>query len=118
MYDSQTPARHAEHDHAIAKMDACGFQWVENADGKRRELVAKPGRVLVLHWFDQAAACHSEETPAARFVAIVPHGPMVEVLIIEGAPSWEVLEAWHNQPTCRWTSSASTRGAGSPNPSA
>ncbi len=31
MYYSQTPARHADHDHAIAKIDAGGFLWVENA---------------------------------------------------------------------------------------
>ena len=94
MYYSQTPARHADHDHAISKIDAGGFLWVENSDGKRRNLVGKPGKVLVLHWFDPAAVSHSEESQAARFAASVADDPMVEVLIIADAPSWEGLEAW------------------------
>ncbi len=94
MYYSQTPARHADHDHAIAKIDAGGFLWVEGSDGERRNLVGKPGRVLVLHWFDPAAVSHAEETDAAQFAASVANDPMIDVLIIADAPSWEGLEAW------------------------
>ena len=94
MYYAQTPARHADHDHAIAKIDAGGFLWVEGSDGERRNLVGKPGKVLVLHWFDPAAADHTEEGQAAKFAAGVADDPMVEVLIIADAPSWEGLESW------------------------
>jgi hypothetical protein len=94
MYYSQTPARHADHDHAIAKIDAGGFLWVEGSDGKRRNLVGKPGKVLILHWFDPAAAGHTEEAEAAQFAATVAGDPLVEVLIIADAPSWEGLEDW------------------------
>jgi hypothetical protein len=94
MYYSQTPARHADHDHAIAKIDAGGFLWVETSDGERRNLVGRPEKVLVLHWFDPAAASHSEETQAAAFAASVADDPMVEVLIIADAPSWEGLKEW------------------------
>ena len=52
MFFALTPPRHADHDHAIAKLDAGGFLWVEATDGKRRNLVGVPDKVLVLHWFD------------------------------------------------------------------
>ena len=94
MYYSQTPARHADHDHAIAKIDAGGFLWIEGSDGKRRNLVGKPGEVMLLHWFDPAAADHSEQQQAARFAASVTDDPMIEVVFIADAPSWEGLEAW------------------------
>ena len=94
MYYSQTPARHADHDHAIAKIDAGGFLWVEQNKGPRRNLVGKPGKVLVLHWFDPAAADSSEETAAAKFAAGMANDPMVEFLFVANAPSWEGIEAW------------------------
>jgi len=33
MFFALTPPRHADHDHAIAKLDAGGFLWVEATDG-------------------------------------------------------------------------------------
>jgi hypothetical protein len=97
MYYSQTPARHAGHDHAIAKIDAGGFLVVEDSDGNRRNLVGRPEKVLVLHWFDPTAADSSEETAAARFAASVADDPMVEVLFIANAPSWEGIEDWASE---------------------
>ena len=94
MYYSQTPARHADHDHAIAKIDAGGFLWVEDSAGKRRNLVGRPEKVLVLHWFDPTAPDHLEESQAARFAASVAADPMIEVVMIADAPSWEGLDAW------------------------
>jgi len=96
MYYSQTPARHADHDHAIAKIDAGGFLWVEAQDGERRNLVGAPEKVLVLHWFDPTATNSSEETAAADFAASVADDPMVEVVFVADAPSWEGIEAWAN----------------------
>ncbi len=94
MYYSQTPARHADHDHAMAKIDAGGFLWVEARDGNRRNLVGRPEKVLVLHWFDPAAASSSEETNAARFAADFAGDPMVDFLFIADAPSWEGIEVF------------------------
>ena len=96
MYYSQTPARHADHDHAIAKIDAGGFLWVEGSDGNRRNLVGRPELVLVLHWFDPTAADSSEETSAAGFAAGISGDPMVDILFVADAPSWEGIEAWAN----------------------
>jgi hypothetical protein len=94
MYLSQTPPRHADHDHAIAKLNAGGFLWLERFGGGRRNLVGRPGKVLVLHWFDPTAPSSSEQRQAARFAATAANDPMVEVLFIAVAPSWEGLEAW------------------------
>jgi hypothetical protein len=97
MYYSQTPARHADHDHAIAKIDAGGFLWVEAHNGKRRNLVGKPDKVLVLHWFDPIATDFFEQTSAARFAASMADDPMVDFLFIANALSWEGLEDWANE---------------------
>jgi hypothetical protein len=94
MYYSQTPARHADHDHAIAKVDAGGFLWVEARDGSRRNLVGRPEKVLVLHWFDPTAVDSSEQSAAARFAAGMANDPTVDFLFIANAPSWEGLENW------------------------
>ena len=91
MYYSQTPPRHADHDHAIAKLNAGGFLWVEAIDGKRRNLVGRPGKVLVLHWFDPTAEGFSEQAAAARYAKTAAADEGVEVLFIALAPSWEGL---------------------------
>jgi hypothetical protein len=82
MYLSQTPPRHADHDHAIAKLNAGGFLWIDAFGGGRRNLVGRPGKVLVLHWFDPTAPSSMEQAQAARFAATA------------GAEPWEGLEAW------------------------
>jgi len=93
MFFSLTPPRHADHDHAIAKLDAGGFLWVEAADGKRRNLVGRPDKVLVLHWFDPKNVDLSEQTAAARFAAGFADDPMVDFLFIAQAPSWDGVKA-------------------------
>ena len=69
MYHSMTPPTHADHDHAIASFDAGGFLWIRHVDGEKRNLVGRPGKVLVLHWFDPTAANTGEQQRAARFAA-------------------------------------------------
>jgi hypothetical protein len=93
MFFALTPPRHADHDHAIAKLDAGGFLWVEAADGKRRNLVGVPEKVLVLHWFDPLSVSLSEQTAAARFAAGFAGDPLVDILFIAQAPSWEGVKA-------------------------
>jgi hypothetical protein len=94
MFYSMTPPRHADHDHAMAKLDAGGFLWVERFDGERRNLVGRPGKVLVLHWFDPTAADHAEQARAAVFAAEIEGDPEVDLLFIAQAASWEGLEDW------------------------
>lgn len=94
MFYSLTPPRHADHDHAMATIDAGGFLWLEVYGGGRRNLVGKPGKVLVLHWFDPNSANRSEQLQAARFAATVAADPMVEVLFVAQADSWQGLAEW------------------------
>jgi hypothetical protein len=89
MFFSLTPPRHADHDHAIAKLDAGGFLWIEAADGTRRNLVGVPEKVLILHWFNPEAASLAEQQQAAAFAATVANDPDVDVLFIAQAPSWD-----------------------------
>jgi len=97
MYYSQTPPRHADHDHAISKLNSGGFLWVEGSDGKRRNLVGRPDKVLVLHWFDPTAETSSEQAQAARFVQTAANDQDLDVLFIALAPSWEGLEGWASE---------------------
>ena len=94
MYYSQTPARHADHDHAMATIDAGGFLWLDVFDGGRRNLVGQPGKVLVLHWFDPNSESRVEQSQAARFAAGVADDPLVEVLFVAQADSWDGLAEW------------------------
>jgi hypothetical protein len=50
-YLSLSPATHPDHDHGILNLDAGGRLVVETRGGKSRNLVGKPGHVLVLHFF-------------------------------------------------------------------
>jgi len=89
MFFSLTPPRHADHDHAIAKLDAGGFLWVEHAEGKRRNLVGVPGKVLILHWFDPQALDLGEEQTAASFAARYADDPEIDFLFIAQSPGWD-----------------------------
>jgi hypothetical protein len=89
MYFSLTPPRHADHDHAIAKLDAGGFLWIEGTDGKRRNLVGVPEKVLVLHFFDPESADLSEQQAAAIYAAGAADDPMIDFVFIAQAPSWQ-----------------------------
>ena len=93
MFFALTPPRHADHDHAIAKLDAGGFLWVEAAGGDRRNLVGVPEKVLVLHWFDPLSVDLSEQAAAAKFAAGLANDPMVDFLFIAQAPSWDGVKA-------------------------
>jgi hypothetical protein len=94
MYHSMTPARHADHDHAMATLDAGGFLWIEALSGDRRNLVGRPDKVIILHWFDPSAGGSSEQVQAARYAAAVANDPLVEVLLIARAEERGVVESW------------------------
>jgi len=93
MFYAMTPPRHADHDHAMAKLDAGGFLWVEALNGDRRNLVGRPDKVLVLHWFDPTANS-VEQTEAARFAASISDDASVELVMVAQAPSWDGIEEW------------------------
>lgn len=94
MYTSQTPPAHADHDHAMATLDAGGFLWLQAPGGGRRNLVGRPGKVLVLHWFDPAASDGREQRELAGYAREAADDPMVEVLFVAEASSRDGLESW------------------------
>lgn len=93
MYYSMTPPRHADHDHAMASLDAGGFLRVEAFEGGRRNLVGKPGRVLILHFFDPMSMRSTEPAQAARFAASVAGDEGIEVLFVARGESWDGIES-------------------------
>ena len=54
-YGSLSPAAHPDHDHGVLNIDAGGRLTVEGKDGRTRNLVGKPGHVLVVHLFSLRA---------------------------------------------------------------
>jgi hypothetical protein len=48
---SLAPAAHPDHDHGILNIDSGGLLTVEGRDGRGRNLVGRPGKVLVVHLF-------------------------------------------------------------------
>ena len=94
MFYSLTPPRHADHDHAMASLDAGGFLRVEAFEGGRRNLVGQPGHVLILHFFDPKVANLSQQAQAARLAASVLNDPTVEVLFVARTGSRDGMETW------------------------
>ncbi len=94
MFYSLTPPRHADHDHAMASLDAGGFLRIKSFGGGDRNLVGRPGRVLILHFFDPRSGNFSEQVQAGQFAARVAEDSLVEVLLVARANSWDGLEAW------------------------
>jgi hypothetical protein len=93
MFYSLTPPRHADHDHAMASLDAGGFLRVQRFDGGQRNLVGRPGRVLILHFFDPAAAS-MEQARAAGYAGSIGSDPGVEVLFVARTGTRDGLGAW------------------------
>ncbi|MFI5182107.1 MAG: TlpA family protein disulfide reductase [Thermoanaerobaculia bacterium] len=48
---SLVPATHPDHDHGILNLDAGGRLMVFRRDGSERNLVGRPGKVLIIHFF-------------------------------------------------------------------
>ena len=89
MYYSLTPATHADHDHGLANLDAGGFLRVERPGGGKRNLVGKPGRVLILHWFAPESAVARTEIPALLdYMVSVGNDEGVEIALVATESDW------------------------------
>lgn len=95
MIRSLSPAVHPDHDHALESIDAGGALRVQGWDGKDRNLIGRPGRVLVLHWFALDSQPAMAELPALLDFARAQSGnPQIEIVLIAAEPSWDRLRAW------------------------
>jgi hypothetical protein len=92
---SLVPATHPDHDHGILNLDAGGRLLVETRDGSERNLVGRPGKVLVVHFFVPAAQGAAEEL-SALFGAQerMKADPGVEWVLIARTPDFATLDRW------------------------
>lgn len=92
---SLVPATHPDHDHGILNLDAGGRLLVEKRDGAERNLVGRPGKVLVVHFFAPAAPGAAEEL-SALFSAQekLKADPGVDWVLIARAPDFASLDRW------------------------
>ena len=99
---SLVPAIHPDHDHGLQSLDGGGHLRVEAAEGGRRNLVGRPDRVLILHWFQLGApATASELRLLVDYVQSVREDE-IEVLMIATGTGPEELYDWaqrHGVPT-------------------
>ncbi len=89
------PATHADHDHGILNLDAGGHLDVETRDGKGRNLVGAPGKVLVVHFVDPADGAAADEL---RDLFAVQENrkadPKTEFVILVRTATFADLDAW------------------------
>jgi hypothetical protein len=95
MYRSLTPATHADHDHALENLDAGGFLRLERPDGSARNMVGRPGKVLVLHWFSlDSDAAIEKLPPLVEYARSVGGDTGIEVVLIATGASRDAVDAF------------------------
>lgn len=89
------PATHADHDHGILNLDAGGRLDVLLRNGKKRNLVGAPGKVLVVHFADlEDAAAADELRGLFAFQETRKGDGEAEVVVLAKAGSFAQLDAW------------------------
>jgi hypothetical protein len=102
-YRSLVPAIHEDHDHGLENLAGGGFLNVEAVEGGHRNLVGRPDRLLILHWFELGMPATAGELPLlVDYAQSVAHDRGIEVvLVVTGTPRETVLQ-WardHGVPT-------------------
>jgi len=92
---SLVPATHPDHDHGILNLDAGGRLMVLRRDGSERNLVGRPGKVMVVHFFGTDAPGAASEL-AALFAAEsrLKADPGIEWVLIARNTDFASLDAW------------------------
>jgi hypothetical protein len=94
-YLSLVPASHPDHDHGILNLDAGGRLMVETRTGKPRNLVGRPGHVLVVTFFSTSAPEAADELRGfARFQESVKTDPRIELIAIAHDRDFPSVDAW------------------------
>jgi hypothetical protein len=94
-YASLVPASHPDHDHGILNMDAGGHILVTTRDGKTWNLVGKPGKVRVVHFFSTSAPEAADEESRILAVQKSLEGDKgVEFVLIAQDADFRTVDAW------------------------
>lgn len=95
---SLVPATHPDHDHGILNLDAGGRLNVTTREGKTRNLVGRPGKALVLHFFSTSAQKAAEELAGIfRLQEELKADPGVEFVLIAHDRDFAMLDSWLKQ---------------------
>jgi hypothetical protein len=102
-YQRLVPAVHEDHDHGLQNIAGGGFLRVERAEGGTRNLVGRPGRVLILHWFELGNAASMNELPAlVDYMNSIAEDQGIEVVMVAGGRKRKEVFEWardHGVPT-------------------
>lgn len=102
-YSSLVPAIHQDHDHGLENIAGGGFLRVERLEGGTRNLVGRPGRVLVLHWFEMGSMASMNELPSlVDFAQRSANDRDLEIVMIAMGSKRDEVLAWarsHGVPT-------------------
>jgi len=92
---SLVPATHADHDHGMLNLDGGGHLNVRTRDGKTRNLVGRPGKTLVIHFFSTSAEGAAPELAGIfRTQEEMKADPGVEFVLIAHDRDFQTLDAW------------------------
>jgi hypothetical protein len=94
-YLSLVPASHPDHDHGILNLDAGGRLMVETRSGKPRNLVGRPGHVLVVHFFSTSVPEAADELRGLfRFQQSGGADSRVEFVLIAENRDFPTVDTW------------------------
>jgi len=92
---SMVPASHPDHDHGILSLDAGGRLLAERRDGSSRNLVGRPEKVLIIHFFSPGApGAAAELTGLFAAEQRLKADPGVEFVLLAEAPDFASLDKW------------------------
>ena len=94
-YLSLVPATHPDHDHGILNLDAGGRLLVDQRDGKTRNLVGRPGKVLIVHFFSTGAdGAAAELSDLFQVQESLKADAGVEFVLVVKEPTFERVDTW------------------------
>lgn len=94
---SLVPAIHPDHDHGLENIAGGGYLRVDRLDGGRRNLVGRPDRVLILHWFQIGLPTTTTELPQLiDYAKSVASDDGIEVVMVATGATREDVLTWAN----------------------
>jgi hypothetical protein len=92
---SLVPATHPDHDHGILNLDGGGRLLVTTRAGTKRNLVGRPNKALVIHFFSTAAPGAADELAGLfRTQEALKADDGVEFVLIAKDRDFPTLDAW------------------------